>query len=197
MPKLVDHEERRRHVVDALLRVVARDGLEAVSLRHVAAEAGVTAGMVQHYFPSKDAMMEFAMHVASARYEQAITRRLERLGGNADPGRILSAILGGLLPTDAGADDARVALAFQTYAAGRAAAAEHLEEANARLRGHLAELIGAAGADIDPQIAATALAATAEGLGVQMLSARLPEESARKALAQHINLILGATVLDE
>jgi AcrR family transcriptional regulator len=192
MPKRVDHEERRRHIADALLRVISRDGLEAVSLRHVATEAGVTAGMVQHYFPSKDAMMEFAMRAASARFEQRITANLEGLGASPDPGRILRATLSGLLPADAEADDARVALAFQTYAASRAAAAGKLEEGNARLREHVAGLIDAAGAGVDnPRVAATALLATAEGLGVQMLSARLPKKTAQRALDHHIDLILG------
>ena len=48
MPKLVDHHERRTLLAAALLRVAATRGLMDVSLRHVAAEAGVTAGMVQH-----------------------------------------------------------------------------------------------------------------------------------------------------
>ena len=69
MPKKVDHQQRREQIAAALMRVVANDGLEAVSLRHVAAEAGVTAGMVQHYFPSKEAMMDFAMQSASARFD--------------------------------------------------------------------------------------------------------------------------------
>ena len=50
MPKKVDRQERRTRIADALMRVAADQGLEAVSLRHVAAEAGVSAGMVQHYF---------------------------------------------------------------------------------------------------------------------------------------------------
>ena len=39
MPKKVDHAERRRLIADALMRVAAEQGLEAVSLRHVAAAA--------------------------------------------------------------------------------------------------------------------------------------------------------------
>ena len=57
MPKKVDPEERRRLIADALMRVAAEQGLESVSLRHVATQAGVSAGMVQHYFRTRDEMM--------------------------------------------------------------------------------------------------------------------------------------------
>jgi AcrR family transcriptional regulator len=54
MPKKVDRQERRTLIADALMRVAADQGLAAVSLRTVAAEAGVSAGMVQPYFRTKD-----------------------------------------------------------------------------------------------------------------------------------------------
>lgn len=60
MPKRVDHEERRRQIAEAVWGIVARRGLEAVSLRGVAAEAGVSMGLVQHYFGTKDRMVLFA-----------------------------------------------------------------------------------------------------------------------------------------
>ena len=69
MPKKVDHQERRTLIADALMRVAADQGLEAVSLRHVAAAAGVSSGMVQHYFRTKDEMM--------AARERLITRHPE------------------------------------------------------------------------------------------------------------------------
>jgi AcrR family transcriptional regulator len=41
--------------------VIGSRGLEAVSLRDVAAQAGVSMGAVQHYFASKDQMLLFAL----------------------------------------------------------------------------------------------------------------------------------------
>lgn len=193
MPKRVDREERRGLVAAALLRVVSRDGLEGVSLRHVAAEAGVTAGMVQHYFPSKDAMMRFAMGAASARYRERIERRVAELGEDLDPRRVVGVLLGALLPADdAERDDARVALAFQGYAATHADASAHLDEGNALLRQHLSELVCAVDAQHpDPMSAATGLLAAAEGLGVHMLSSRLDPDQARAALEHLIDTEFG------
>ena len=37
MPKIVDHAERRREVLDATWRVIGREGLEAATVRRIAA----------------------------------------------------------------------------------------------------------------------------------------------------------------
>src|SRR5690606_40101098 len=60
VPKRVDHEERRRLIAAAGRRIAADRGLEGVSLGEVAAEAGISKGLVQHSFPSKDAMLRCA-----------------------------------------------------------------------------------------------------------------------------------------
>lgn len=70
MPKIVDRAERRREIAGALLRLVARDGVEAVSVRSVAAEAGVSAGAVQKYFSTKEELFRFALDLTSEFLEQ-------------------------------------------------------------------------------------------------------------------------------
>lgn len=57
MPRVVDHEERRREIVFALWLVISEHGIEGVSLRQVAAAAGVSMGRIQHYFGTKDALV--------------------------------------------------------------------------------------------------------------------------------------------
>ena len=57
MPRVVDHAERRQQIVFALWLVIAEQGIEGVSLRHVAAEAGVSMGRIQHYFGTKEALV--------------------------------------------------------------------------------------------------------------------------------------------
>ncbi|RGE21420.1 TetR/AcrR family transcriptional regulator [Leucobacter sp. wl10] len=193
MPKRVDHQERRQHIAAALLRVISRDGLEAVSLRHVATEAGVTAGMVQHYFPSKGSMMDFAMRTASARYEARVTAQLALLGEEPEPHRVLRTLLAMMIPTDdSEEDDGHVALAFQAYAATHPDAADYLEEGNELLRNHFAELVRAADGRRDADLAATILLAAAEGLGVHVLSSRLPTSQARASLDHLVDALLDA-----
>ncbi|MDQ1250665.1 MAG: hypothetical protein QG597_5044, partial [Actinomycetota bacterium] len=50
MPKIVDHEARRREIVEAMWRIVQREGFAAVSVRSVAAEAGLSKASISHYF---------------------------------------------------------------------------------------------------------------------------------------------------
>lgn len=201
---MVDHQVRREQIASALMRVAADRGLEAVSLRHVAAEAGVTAGMVQHYFPTKDAMMDFAMRAASARYETRMNEALAQLVEGAPARELVGAVLRALLPLDESKRaDGRVALAFQSYAATRRIAAEELAEDNADLHDFVADQVraaqsaGQAPAAIDAAHAATALLAMAEGLGVLLLSTGLPTQAALAALEAQLDVMLGtATRLD-
>ncbi|MEV0074008.1 MULTISPECIES: TetR/AcrR family transcriptional regulator [unclassified Amycolatopsis] len=74
MPKVIDGEQRRADIADAVLRLAARDGLPAVSLRSVAAESGLNIGSVRHYFDGQRDLMRFAMRSTIDR----VTARLER-----------------------------------------------------------------------------------------------------------------------
>jgi AcrR family transcriptional regulator len=69
MPKVVDHEQRRRECEDALWRVVSRDGASAVSVRSVAAEAGMSPTNLTHYFSTRAELLGAVVrrHVASVR----------------------------------------------------------------------------------------------------------------------------------
>ena len=76
MPRIVDHAVRREDLARALWRVVRRDGLHAVSVRTVAAEAGTSASALRHYFASQDELLAFALRSIVARAQA----RLRQLG---------------------------------------------------------------------------------------------------------------------
>lgn len=183
----MDPQERRELIVNAVLRLAARHGLEAVTLRHVADEAGVTAGMVQHYFSSKDEMMRFAMHAASERYELRMGARIAALGDSANSQSLVLAMLSTLIPVDdAERDDARVALAFESFAATDAEAAAELRAGNSQLRDYLAHLLEPVG--VDAFAIATALLGAAEGLAMHVLSSGLSPADATAALEALVRL---------
>ncbi len=50
--------KRRREILEAASRCFLRDGFHAASMRSICAEAGLSAGAVYNYFPSKDAIIE-------------------------------------------------------------------------------------------------------------------------------------------
>ena len=59
MPKIVDHEVRRRELAEAVWRVIVRDGVGDVSIRSVAAEAGWSSGALRHYFSTRAELLAF------------------------------------------------------------------------------------------------------------------------------------------
>lgn len=61
MPKVVDHEERRGEILNALWRVVGRDGASAISIRNVAAEVGQPKSTIGNYFPSRLSLLAAAV----------------------------------------------------------------------------------------------------------------------------------------
>lgn len=192
MPKVVDHNERRTRIAEALLRVAGERGLQAVSLRHVATEAGVTSGMVQHYFRTKDEMMTFAMEVVRERNEARLNAVVADLGPEPAPRDLLRAFVAGVLPLDeARRADGRVALAFLAYTAVRPEAAAPLRADTSAMLGFVADLIraGRPRAGIDPEAAAVGLLALMEGLGVHLLGDHYGPQAALAALDGYLNTI--------
>ncbi|MFG3256839.1 TetR/AcrR family transcriptional regulator [Streptomyces sp. NPDC048172] len=105
MPKVVDPEARRRAVIDALFRVVVRDGLQRASLRAVADEAGLNIGSLRHYFASQGELMDFAMRSMLDRVTARLERRVARAGDLAglpreERVRLVTELLEELLPLD-------------------------------------------------------------------------------------------------
>ena len=81
MPKIVDHDARRREIVEALLRIADRDGLQAATSRAIATELGVATGSLWHYFQNFDAVLSGAYDVVFLRTNQRIAERTARLSG--------------------------------------------------------------------------------------------------------------------
>lgn len=80
MPRRTDHDERRSQIAYAVWAVIAEQGIEAVSLRRVAAEAGISLGQVQHYFVSKDALLQHACRTVIEMSASSFAARTEEAG---------------------------------------------------------------------------------------------------------------------
>ncbi|MFG3095928.1 TetR/AcrR family transcriptional regulator [Streptomyces sp. NPDC048202] len=72
-----DHEARRRDVSAAVWQVLATRGFAGLTLRAVADELGATTGLLTHYFPTKRALLEYALDLL----EQRTLARPRRSGG--------------------------------------------------------------------------------------------------------------------
>lgn len=149
VPKQVDHEARRRLIAEALWRLTRAGGLEAVTLREVATEAGISMGLVQHYFDTKDEMLRFALEAIGDRVAGRINDRMIAFGSPAGPSDLVRAVLVELLPLDEERSiEAHVSFAFLARAAVTPAIAQQLREESRRLVDFLAGQIRvAAGGD--------------------------------------------------
>lgn len=72
----------RRTVTDAALAIVEREGEEALTLRRVAADVGVTANAIYRYFDSRDALMAAVADAAAQRLHGDIETGLAALPSN-------------------------------------------------------------------------------------------------------------------
>lgn len=75
MPKVVDHEQRRRELGQALWQVIRQQGIDGASVRSVAREAGWSPSSVQYYFTTQADLISFAMRMISEVLRRAPTRR--------------------------------------------------------------------------------------------------------------------------
>lgn len=196
VPKRVDHAERRQLIIDALMRVAATGGLEAISLRHVATEAGVTTGMVQHYFATKDDMMRFALNDIVERTTARIEAAMSALPQPVTPADQVRVLLTTLLPLDDDRRaDGRVGLAFLAYSAVEPRAADLLRDGTRQMASFLAGQVraaqeaGAAPSHLDPEAAGAGLLAAMEGLSIYVLGGHYDGDTAVRALQAHLGLV--------
>ncbi|MCP3801680.1 TetR/AcrR family transcriptional regulator [Allokutzneria sp. A3M-2-11 16] len=196
MPKIVDHDQRRRELARAVWSVVRREGLGAASVRAVAREAGWSPSSVQYYFATQDELLTFAMRMT---VDGAEERLRNEEGMPEDPRALVFALVERLLPVDS---DARVAaelwVAFLSRvlvdAEARAfntATASDTSELFAGLVGGLRDA-GMTSAQIDVDLETDRLHALFDGLSVQVATEpeRMTPERARAVVVAHIDSVL-------
>lgn len=81
MPKIVDHELQREKFATAALRLVALKGLEGLTMRAVANEAGLSYGSLFHYFNSKDELLMFAIRYSTSEQARRVNEFSVRFKG--------------------------------------------------------------------------------------------------------------------
>ncbi|WP_436523132.1 TetR/AcrR family transcriptional regulator [Actinoplanes sp. HUAS TT8] len=97
MPKIVDHDQRRRELAGAVQRVIARDGVADVSIRTVAAESGWSTGALRHYFATRDELLAFACEQVIAQ----VTDRIVDMPTDGPVHEVARRILLETMPVDA------------------------------------------------------------------------------------------------
>ena len=73
--------DRRRHLGEAVLRCILKSGTAGISVRQVAAEAGVSLGLIRHHFGDFDDLIAYAFDLTADTLFHAIGAAIDR----ADP----------------------------------------------------------------------------------------------------------------
>lgn len=77
MPKLGMEPIRRRQLIQATIRTIHAEGLDRTSLTRIGRQAGMSPGIVAHYFGDKAGLLEATMRWLGTALHQEVTARLE------------------------------------------------------------------------------------------------------------------------
>ena len=82
MPKIVDHDHRRKQIAMLTLEVMRAVGIENASIRGIAQRGGISMGVLTHYFKTKDDLVVFTFRwLADQSYSE-----LDKLIATCAPG---------------------------------------------------------------------------------------------------------------
>ena len=184
MPRVVDHQQRRAELVDAVWQLIIDDGLPGITIRRVAQRSGWSSGAVRHYLPTREAILD----AAAQRVSEVIEERVRAVDASVAPLDGLVGVLAAVLPTED-----RIRRASQVWLAfvGQAASDSGIADAQGilyrdlnRLLVEVLAVLAASGYDVagGPVAAATELQALVDGLTVHVLLGRVAVADAEAAL---------------
>ncbi|MFH8610539.1 TetR/AcrR family transcriptional regulator [Streptomyces sp. NPDC018029] len=192
----MDHEARRTRLVEAVWSLAVRGGIEQVSLRKVAEEAGVSMGQIQHYYSSMQALirdaLDRAVRAVNATIENAVTA-----ADTTSPEAVLRACLYALIsPTQESTRLMRFALAAAGRAVSDPTMAKVLAPGDDELLTFTAGLITAAREErgskprCEERTDADICWSLATSLGVDVALGYRTPEAAERLLDHHIEQVL-------
>jgi DNA-binding transcriptional regulator YbjK len=188
-------EQRRGELLDAAVRLIGTHGIDAVTHRAVAAEAGVPAASTSYYFRSKDELIDDALRRVTEGEIARLRERREALGGMLDDLDVVVEALAGWIEEQL-APSGRVALLAQYHLqieSARRPEARSILEAWKDGTDELAEAAMRSLGAPDPVTAAILLVAVIDGLRLRLLASGHEPLDARALRAVLRALLTGLT----
>lgn len=124
-------EARQRQLIDATIRAIGTYGYTNTTLSHVAAAAGMSPGIVNFYFKSKEQLLAATLEQIAEEYDAVRRDAIAAVG--TDPAAVIEATLeADFHPTIFTREKIAVWWAFWAEAPSRAAYQQHVAELEAR-----------------------------------------------------------------
>lgn len=198
MPRTVDHDERRSMILEAFVTLAVREGLHAVSMRSVAAEAGISLRLVQYYFKTKTGLMQAGLTMLDRLSNERWANRAANLPQPSTATEILKALFVEALPTDSRQRDFH--LLWMSYAVLGMTDTEipnrvFIEGPNQLLQ-RIASLLkqgqaaGEFGVELDADNEAAILLGLVHGLSTAVMVGLQSGEAALKLLLLHLDRLM-------
>jgi len=161
-------DARRASLIEATARVLARDGASGASVRSIAAEAGVSPGLVGHYFDGVDALIAATYAHVGTQVSTALDLAIAAAGEEPRT-RLLAYVTASFAPPIA--DPALLAtwVAFWSLVKARPDIAALHDDIYGAYRRDLEALLAACGvAAAELRLAAIAITALVDGLWLEL-----------------------------
>ena len=184
--------ERHGELLAKAVEIAHAEGLSAVTLRRVAADMGVTPGLVSHYFSAAEQLIAAAFRTAALADLDEARSRVE---GASSAGEKMAVLLDYVLDEE-GDDGSALWLETWTLRRRNAALAAEAEDLTDQWLACIAAIV-ACGVDSgeftvpDVEVAARRLLIMIDGLGAQKVVRAVPAEEAKHIARVYVSSELG------
>ncbi len=180
----VEHDIRRKSLLEATARCLAKRGAAGVSVRAICAEAAVSPGLLRHYFRGVSEAIAETYRWTGERVSAALAAAMAEAGPKPRD-RLVAYLTASFRPPIADSELLATWLAFWSLTRSDPAIAEVHAEIYAEFRQGIVRLIAAYHPDtVDPRLPAVALTALIDGLWLELSLGHAPftpEEAGRLA----------------
>jgi AcrR family transcriptional regulator len=190
--------DRRRAILDAAIKVIARRGVRGLRVEQVAAEAGVAVSLIYYYFDNRNGLVRATLEHAN---ERAATTARAGDGGATGREKAAASLLAELDDGESVRDTSVVWGEVLASAMFEPELRDQLREASETWTDLVAGAIregvedGSISGDVDAHACAERLTALVDGLSSRWLAGLVTRERARELLAAAIAAELGSAIL--
>ena len=82
MPRIIDHDARRRQILEDSLGLFSTESYAGLGMRHLAKSLGVSTGTLYHYFPNKPRLFEAMLRYLA---QDNVTKAIGQLDRTMSP----------------------------------------------------------------------------------------------------------------